>query len=137
MAPSKHSVIIADAGTAITVDIVDSSGTFLGGSITPGLNLMNQALKSGTSLLTSVDLKETPLLPAQSTPEGIRSGVLYGAVSTIEGIGLRLAATVSTPSWFVITGGDGPMLFPHVKRYRKYVPNLVLYGLAKVWERQH
>jgi len=133
MAPSKHSVIIADAGTAITVDIVDSSGNFLGGSITPGLNLMNQALKSGTSLLTNVELEEAPLLPARNTPEGIRSGILYGAASAIEGIGLRLAETVLTPSWFVITGGDGPMLFPHVKKIDKYVPNLVLYGLAKVW----
>lgn len=137
MAPSKHSVIIADAGTAITVDIVDSFGTFLGGSITPGLNLMNQALKSGTSLLTNVELEKAPLLPATNTPEGIRSGILYGAASAIEGIGLRLAETVSTPSWFVITGGDGLMLFPHLKKYKKYVPNLVLYGLAKVWERQH
>ena len=136
IAPEEHSVVIADAGTAITVDIVDSSGIYLGGTISPGFHLMNQTLSSSTSLLPSVDLKETAFLPASNTAEGIRSGVLYGAASIVDGIGERLTKSVSTPSWLVITGGDGPMLFPHIHKYHKCVPNLVLHGLAKVWRRQ-
>jgi type III pantothenate kinase len=137
IAPHQHSVVIADAGTAITVDIVDSSANYLGGTITPGFHLMNQALHSCTSLLPHVDLKKTGVLPASNTPEGIRSGLLYGAASIVDGIGQRLAQSVSTPSWLVITGGDGPMLFPHIQKYHKCVPHLVLHGLAKAWELRH
>ena len=137
IAPDQHSVVIADAGTAITVDIVDSSGNYLGGAITPGYHLMNQALHSSTSLLPHVDLKRIGVLPASNTPEGIRTGVLYGAASIVDGIGQRLAQSVSTPSWLVITGGDGPMLFSHIQKYHKCVPHLVLHGLAKAWELRH
>ena len=137
IAPQKHSVVIADAGTAVTVDLVDSSGTYLGGTIAPGLKLMSQALTSNTSLLPDINLEKNPSLPASNTPEGIRSGVLYGTASMIDGLGERLAQSVSTPTWSVITGGDGPLLFSHIHRYQKCICNLVLYGLAKVWRRHH
>jgi type III pantothenate kinase len=82
----EKAVIALDIGTAITVDVLDSSGNYLGGLIMPGLDLMAKSLHEHTAQLPLVTLELPERLLGYSTVEGIRNGIIHGCVSSIEGI---------------------------------------------------
>lgn len=134
-APSEHGALVADAGTAITVDLVDAGGTFLGGAIAPGLRLMLGSMRTGTSLLPEVELAdETPLI-GKNTPDGMRAGVLHGAAALVDGLCLRIGESQPTPLECTLTGGDGMRLFQHTRHFNRCEPALVLCGLALAYRR--
>lgn len=134
-APADTALIIADAGTAITVDLVDAGGTFLGGTIAPGLQTMLKSLHSGTSLLPEVELGDYAPLPARNTADGIRSGVLHGGAAMIDGLCERLGENVTGPTQSILTGGDAQRLYPFTRSIQSCDSTLVLRGLYWAYER--
>ena len=78
-------VLIIDAGTCITFDFVDSKKNHLGGAISPGLQMRLNALKSQTSALPAVNLREPHKLIGDSTENSILSGVVNGAIKELDG----------------------------------------------------
>jgi len=102
---SNKPVLIIDAGTCITFDFVDSKKNYLGGSISPGLQMRLNALKNQTSALPKVNLREPLSLIGDSTEDSILSGVVNGAIKeldgTIDAYKKRYPETI-----VVITGGD-------------------------------
>ncbi len=135
-APAGQAVVVADAGTALTVDAIDAEGTFRGGVITPGLRLGLNALSAGTSFLPQVELTATTPLLGKSTPDGLRSGALHGSAALIEGLCKRMAAALDTPVVVFLTGGDAPLLYPHIAAVHTCDPDLVLRGLALAYRRR-
>jgi type III pantothenate kinase len=79
-------VIALDIGTAITVDVLGSGGDYLGGLILPGLDLMAMALHEHTARLPLVGIGVPDTLIGHSTTECIRNGIIWGCVSSIEGL---------------------------------------------------
>jgi type III pantothenate kinase len=75
--PPRTPAIIIDAGSAVTVDLVDATGTFRGGSIFPGLRLMARALHQFTAQLPLVEDFDEHKLPARDTAAAIRAGVYH------------------------------------------------------------
>jgi len=134
--PAGQAVVIVDAGTALTVDAIDAQGTFRGGVIVPGLRLGLNALGAGTSFLPQVELAATTPLLGKNTADGLRSGALHGSAALIEGLCTRMAATLDTPIAIFLTGGDGPLLYPHITAIHTCDPNLVLRGLALAYRRR-
>ena len=102
-------VLVIDAGTAITYDLVKSDGCFVGGNIGPGLALRFKSLHEHTGLLPLVDADgDTPVV-GYDTETAIRSGVLLGLLGEIKGYIADLK--LSHPNLMVfITGGDGKLL---------------------------
>lgn len=106
-----RSVIVVDAGSAVTVDLV-LDGCFCGGAILPGARLQVAALTKGTDQLPDValDVQSQLELPGKDTQEAIRGGVLMGLAGAIE----RLCETYQEYSSrhlpVVITGGDASLL---------------------------
>lgn len=102
---SNKPVLIIDAGTCITFDFVDSKTKYLGGSISPGLQMRLNALSNQTSALPLVKLSEPQDLIGHSTEESILSGAINGAIKevdgTIDAYKKRYPNTI-----VVITGGD-------------------------------
>ena len=102
---SNKPVLIIDVGTCITFDFVDSKTKYLGGSISPGLQMRLNALSNQTSALPLVRLSEPQDLIGGSTKESILSGVVNGAINeldgTIDAYKKRYPDTI-----VVITGGD-------------------------------
>ena len=102
---SNKPVLIIDAGTCITFDFVDIKTKYLGGSISPGLQMRLNALSNQTSALPIVRLSEPQDLIGGSTKESILSGVVNGAIKeldgTIDAYKKRYPGTI-----VVITGGD-------------------------------
>ena len=133
--PPGRPAIVADAGTAITVDAVTADGVFCGGAIAPGLHLGLQALSGGTSLLPSVPLRADAPLLTRSTAAGIQAGVLHGNAALLDGLFERLEARLDGRAWGLLAGGDGPLLWLRTRRFTRLEPALVLRGLHLAYQR--
>lgn len=119
---AKGPVVVVDVGTAITLNVVDAKGRFLGGAIFTGPRLALKALAESTALLPEVPAKGFPGI-GKDTRSAIRAGaaLAYGGF-LLEGLSAATKALGREPRLFV-TGGDGGLLG------RTY-PHLVLEGLA-------
>lgn len=128
--------VVVDAGTALTVDAIDAEGTFRGGAIAPGLRLGLDALSAGTSLLPPVEFAGVPPLLGKNVADGLRSGALHGSAALVEGLCARMTAALGDRVAVFLTGGDGPLLQPHIAAVHTCDPDLVLRGLALAYRRR-
>jgi type III pantothenate kinase len=131
----KKSVIVIDAGTAITVDLTDVHGDFCGGAIAPGPGMQIDALARNTSQLPSValDLSVPPNVLGKNTEAAIRAGVFWGTIGTIKELLQKMVLKASSlddevPQIF-ITGGAGKLVGQHLSEVTSWVPHLVLEGV--------
>jgi len=122
---TADSLIVIDAGSAVTIDIVGAQGAHQGGYIVPGLRLMHQALWQGTEHI-KVEAKSVANIttPGRSTDDAVDKGCLLLLVSTIESLVNQYGCKL------IITGGDGLMLRDQLSVQADYYPDLVLEGLA-------
>ncbi len=129
----KQACVIVDAGTAITVDIVDGQGTFHGGAIAPGAQLQLDALHNRTAQLPEVefDRPEEPI--GHNTCQAMRCGVFYGLRGMVRELVEAYAGQVGAYPLVVATGGDSPLLFRDYELIDRVVPDLTLTGLAVTW----
>src|SRR5436305_7309956 len=88
----KGACIVVDFGTALTYDPVSAEGDYLGGIISPGVEISLEALYSRAAKLPRVDLAPPRSLIGKSTIDAIRSGVIYGFAGQVDTILRRLRA---------------------------------------------
>lgn len=122
-------VLVIGAGTAVTYDYVDAQGDYLGGAISPGLRTRFRALHDYTAALPLIDTEGDLPWVGDSTETCIRSGVVHGLVSEIEGFIAHYAGLSSAPLPVFLTGGDAVYLGNQVKSLTFADPNLLLYGI--------
>lgn len=128
-------VLVVDAGTAVTMDVVDPEGTFLGGNIAPGVRLRFSALHDATRQLPLVDSDGEVKSFGHDTVSAIRSGVVGGMVSEIADA-YRRASEAYGCSHILLTGNDAPLLMPLLERRSlpvKVDPCLVGRGLLAIF----
>ncbi len=132
-----QAVIVIQAGTAVTVDLVDAAGVFRGGSIMPGLGLSLQLLAAGTDMLPwlgnhAVDIR--PALPGKNTEQAISAGVnaalVGGASHLVERY--RSESNHGKAMKVIVSGGDGSLLMPHIAQPAEFVNHVVLHGLSLI-----
>jgi type III pantothenate kinase len=100
---TKKPGILVDAGSALTIDLVDAEGVFRGGAILPGLSMMARALNYYTTRLPLVDLPaNVPTQPGRSTQEAIQLGICSAALGAIH----ELRRVYGQGAHLVLTGGD-------------------------------
>lgn len=126
--------IVADFGTAITIDVVNKKGEYLGGIIAPGLEISLETLASRTALLPKVELKEPPELLGRDTANSIRSGVLHGCVALCDGLVTQLKRRYAPQAVVIATGGASPLIAKHASTINHLKPQLVLEGLQLLSE---
>ena len=132
--------IVIDSGSAITVDLVTAAGAFAGGVILPGFRLSAEALFGGADLLPLALLEPNdapPPIIGKNTAAAIRSGLFWGAVGAVREIVARMVADLASkasggrqPPELFVTGGDLRQLATHIGGGAKFVPNMVLCGIA-------
>ncbi len=122
--------VVVDCGTALTVNLVQADGLFLGGAIALGCSSMAWAMQQQTPALPKVDF-QTPLPAlAQSPQDAVNLGLTQGFVGMLEGLVQNLAAAASMQQAVrVITGGDASHYLAHGKMQFKHHPQLVHEGL--------
>ncbi len=128
----KKDCIVADFGTAITIDVVTKKGEYLGGIIAPGLQISLDALASRTALLPKVELREPPELLGRDTANSIRSGLLHGCVALTDGLITQLKRRYTPQAVVIGTGGASPLIAKHARTIDHLKPSLVLDGLYRL-----
>lgn len=124
-------VLVIDAGTCITYDFINENLEYLGGGISPGINMKFKALHNFTSKLPLIDEVRQTALVGKTTKESIMSGIINGTISEISGIITRYQ-NISDNFALVFCGGDSNFLRSQLDYELIYEENLVLIGLNEV-----
>ncbi len=124
-------VLVVDAGTAVTYDLLTAQGTYQGGAISPGLTMRFRALHTFTARLPFVQDEGPAPWPATTTDEAIRSGVVRGLTDEID------AAITRTKEKYpalrtLLTGGDAVFFEKRLKNSIFVIPELGAYGLNRI-----
>jgi len=122
--------IVVDLGTATTFDCITADGVFIGGVIAPGVRSSAESLVRRTAKLPRIDLEPPERVIGRRTEGGMRSGIFYGAVDTIDGMVRRIKAEWGSADALVVaTGGLAPLIAPHCRTVDTLEPFLTLYGI--------
>jgi len=130
-----HACTVVDFGTAITIDLVDDAGTFLGGAILPGAGLQAWALAEGTAALPEVTLKRPPHPVGADTVEAICSGICNGIPGAVRAVVEAYATELNHWPQVVATGGDLELFRPSCDFIDSFVPDLTLMGVGLAYVR--
>lgn len=137
LAKYKAPLIIFDFGTATTISAIDRSGSFLGGSIIPGVNVSLKALSSNTALLQ--DIGAVPTMPdiiGTNTPDSMRSGLYYGNASMVDGMIERYKEKLGEDATVVATGGLAESIVKFCRTKDIVLDNgLLLDGLYTIYKK--
>lgn len=107
-----YPVIVIDAGSAVTIDLVDAGPIFRGGAILPGLRLMAEALHRYTAKLPLIEICERlPATPGRSTEAAMTSGIHAAVIGAVLYL-CRQYVVKQTKASVVLTGGDARVLAP-------------------------
>lgn len=134
----RQPVIVVDAGTAVTVDLLDGDGFFRGGVIFPGVRGMGAALHRYTENLASHQVDGAAAAPAEvnstaiatDTGSAIAGGTLLAVAGGIELAVARQRQSLQAQCRIIATGGDAERIVPLLTGAVEIVPQLVLRGLA-------
>jgi len=126
--------IVVDLGTATTFDAISAAGEYVGGAITPGIEISMEALFEHAAALRRVELVEPRSVIGKSTVESIQSGAIYGYTALVDGMCRRIAEELG-PSTVIATGGLARLITPLSEMIQHHEPWLTLHGLRLVFER--
>ena len=133
----EKACVVVDAGTAITIDLCNDAGEFLGGAIAPGVTAMLDALHEKTAKLPKVEF-EIPADPVgRDTAGAIRSGIYHGIRGMVKELVESYATKLGTWPDLIATGGDAAKLFEGWELVHAISPNLTLYGIALAYTNHH
>jgi len=126
-----ENVLVICAGTALTFDFVNDQGEYLGGSISPGMQMRFNALHTFTDKLPLLSYQESAGLVGSNTQMSILSGVINGIVAEIEGI--SHAYQENYPGLkIILSGGDLNYFVKRLKISIFALPNIVIHGLHQI-----
>jgi type III pantothenate kinase len=126
--------VVVDFGTATTCDAVSESGEYLGGAISPGIEISLDALFGRAAALRAVELTTPRSVLGKSTVESIRSGTVFGFAAQVDGICDRIEEELGQCT-IVATGGLAGLIAPHTRCIQHHEPWLTLHGLRLVYEK--
>jgi type III pantothenate kinase len=131
----EDAVAVADFGTAVTIDLIDEKGIFLGGVIFPGFEISTKALNENTAQLpkTKVTRPKTPY--GKNTTEAINCGLYYSAVATLQEVIRHYAEKIGKWPHTVITGSAAETIKDDCEFIDSYVPNLVVKGIVLTYRK--
>ncbi len=128
--PGKN-VLVIDAGTSITYDVITRNNEYLGGGISPGIMMRFKALNTFTGKLPLITkIAETPLT-GNDTESSIMSGVLNGVAAEMEGI-INEYRSRFEDLRIIISGGDYNYFDKKLKNSIFAAPNIVMQGLIEI-----
>lgn len=131
----EDAVAVADFGTAVTIDLVDSEGVFLGGVIFPGPEMAAKALAEQTAQLPEVAPGKPDEIYGRNTAEAIRAGVYYSAVGALQEVVRRYAEKLGHWPQTIVTGRGAELIKADAQLVANYVPDLVVRGVVLAYKK--
>jgi len=131
----KGPVAVIDFGSATTITVVDRQGYYIGGSIMPGIGLMNESLGTKTSKLKKVEIKEPESALGRDTTGCILTGLIIGTAGAVERIIEEMEAETGLIFDTIVTGGYSSLIGNFIRRPHMVKPDLTLEGLKILHEK--
>lgn len=131
--------IVVDFGTSTNFDVVDADGAYVGGALAPGVEISLSALAARAAQLYKVELIAPRSPIGKTTVEQLQSGILYGFAGQVDGLVRRLSAVLvpQEPAAVevIATGGLASLIVEHSETVTRHEPDLTLFGLRLLHER--
>lgn len=127
-------LIIFDMGTATTVSVVNKNNEYLGGMIMPGMMISLNAMVSGTSQLPKIGLDKPKKLIGTNTVDCMKSGILYGTASCIDGMIDRIKLEIGEAK-VIATGGLAGTVVPLCRNEIILDDELLIKGLMIIYNK--
>jgi type III pantothenate kinase len=132
----EDAVIVADLGTAVTIDVVNDKGIFLGGVILPGFEIQAEGLNTHTALLPKIEKVKTPSKPfGKNTEEAINNGLYYSAVGSLEVVTRLYSEQLGKWPQTVVTGGNMEIIKSGCDFIDSFVEDLVVKGIVLTFKK--
>jgi type III pantothenate kinase len=126
--------LVVDFGTAVTFDVVNRAGNYVGGIIAPGLSAMTDYLHEKTALLPKIEMREPRAVIGKNTEEAMLIGAVHGYRGLICGLIQELKSELRAHKLPVVaTGGYAALIARNLREITAVRPNLTLEGLRLVW----
>jgi len=130
--------VVVDFGTAVTFDVVDGAGDYVGGIIAPGLAAMTDYLHEKTALLPRIRIREVRSVIGKSTEQAMLVGAVHGYRGLILELIRELKNELKTRRLPVVaTGGYAELIGSRLSAITAVEPLLTLEGLRLVWHAAH
>lgn len=127
-------VVVLDFGTALTFDVVDHHGRYVGGVIAPGLSAMTEYLHEKTALLPRITLRDVKVAIGRSTEQAMLIGAVHGYRGLVREVIAKLKRELKCRRLPVVaTGGYAKLLADKLTEITAVRPRLTLEGLRLVW----
>jgi type III pantothenate kinase len=131
----EDAVAVADFGTAVTIDLVDERGIFLGGVILPGFEISAKALNENTAQLPKIKVTRPEAPFGKNTTEAINCGLYFSAVATLQEVIRRYAEKIGRWPHTILTGSAAKIIKDDCEFIDSYVPNLVVKGIVLAYRK--
>ena len=127
--------VVVDFGTAVTFDVVDRAGNYIGGIITPGLAAMTDYLHEKTALLPKIQIQETKAVIGKNTAQAMLIGTVHGYRGLVRELIAELKRELKAKNLPVVaTGGYAELIAAKLPEITAVKPNLTLEGLRLIWQ---
>ena len=131
----EDAIVVADFGTAVTIDLVDGNGIFLGGVICPGFEISAKALKDNTAQLPKAKITRPKAPYGKNTVEAINCGLYYSAVGLLQEVIRRYAEKIGKWPQTIVTGSGAKTIQQDCEFIDSFVPNLVVKGIVLAYKK--
>lgn len=134
LAEYQPPLLVIDMGTATTMIAIDAKGSFLGGSIFPGVKISAEALSGKTAQLPAISLEAPQKAIGRNTIDCMRSGLMMGTAAMLDGMVQRMEEELGSRATVIATGGIARFVLPMCRREMIYDKDLLLKGLRIIYE---
>jgi len=131
----KSACVVADFGTAVTIDLIADNGVFLGGTILPGMHLSARALHEHTAQLPLVEMRFSEQTLGKDTTSAIRNGIFAMMCGALREVTERYATEIGKWPPLVVTGGDGKAIAQGCDFVDHVAEDLCLDGLVLAFKK--
>ncbi|WP_193141755.1 type III pantothenate kinase [Meridianimarinicoccus sp. MJW13] len=125
-------LVVVDFGTATTFDVVDMDGAYIGGVISPGVNLSLEALHQAAAALPHIDVTMPGQVIGKNTVDCMQSGVFWGYIGLVKEIIARIRAEHGRPMKVIGTGGLAPLFQQGDVLFDEFDESLTMHGLTVI-----
>ena len=135
LATYKAPLILLDLGTATTIEVVEPDNVYMGGIIFPGVKISLDALTNRAAQIPGISLDKPKNVIGKNTVDCLRSGMMYGTASMIDGLIERIEEELGHSCTIIATGGMAQFVIPLCKHQIILEKDLLLKGLNIIYKK--
>ena len=129
-------IVTIDMGTATTIGVISEGRNYEGGLLLPGVNVSLDALSRRAAQLPDISLQHPKALIGKNTEDCMRSGIVYGTASMLDGLLDRIRETFPDRELTAVaTGGNAPVILRYCRNRIIYDKYLLMEGLWAIYQR--